>query len=128
MQAKTQNGPIAILFVSLVIVMLGFGIVVPILPYYVSHFGVGGQALGWLMAIYSIMQFIFAPVWGRLSDRVGRKPVFLIGLAGYALSFGLMGLVARLHAAVCVTGTGRHPVLGDAAHRVGVYRRHHQCR
>jgi MFS transporter, DHA1 family, multidrug resistance protein len=92
MQAKTQNGPIAILFVSLVIVMLGFGIVVPILPYYVSHFGVGGQALGWLMAIYSIMQFIFAPVWGRLSDRVGRKPVFLIGLAGYALSFGLMGL------------------------------------
>jgi DHA1 family multidrug resistance protein-like MFS transporter len=65
---------------------------VPILPYYVSHFGVGGQALGWLMAIYSIMQFIFAPVWGRLSDRVGRKPVFLIGLAGYALSFGLMGL------------------------------------
>jgi MFS transporter, DHA1 family, multidrug resistance protein len=93
MQAKTpNNGPIAILFVSLVIVMLGFGIVVPILPYYVTHFGVGGQALGWLMAIYSIMQFIFAPVWGKLSDRVGRKPVFLIGLAGYALSFGLMGL------------------------------------
>jgi MFS transporter, DHA1 family, multidrug resistance protein len=92
MQAKSQRGPIAILFASLVIVMLGFGIVVPILPYYVSHFGVGGQALGWLMAIYSIMQFIFAPVWGKLSDRVGRKPVFLIGLVGYALSFGLMGL------------------------------------
>ena len=45
-----------------------------------------------MMGIYSIMQFIFAPVWGKLSDRVGRKPVFLIGLAGYALSFCLMGL------------------------------------
>lgn len=89
---KSQRGPITILFATLVIVMLGFGLVVPILPYYVTHFGVGGQALGWLMAIYSIMQFIFAPVWGKLSDRIGRKPVLLIGLAGYALSFFFMGL------------------------------------
>jgi DHA1 family multidrug resistance protein-like MFS transporter len=89
---KSQRGPIMILFISLVIVMLGFGIVVPILPFYVEHFGASGQALGFLMAIYSIMQFIFAPVWGKLSDRIGRKPVLLIGLAGYALSFALMGL------------------------------------
>jgi DHA1 family multidrug resistance protein-like MFS transporter len=81
-----------ILFASLVIVMLGFGLVVPILPFYTTHFGADGKALGFLMAIYSIMQFIFAPVWGRLSDRVGRKPVLLIGLAGYALSFALMGI------------------------------------
>lgn len=87
-----KRGPIFILFVSLIIVMLGFGIVVPILPFYVAHFGATGQALGLLMAIYSIMQFIFAPVWGRLSDRVGRKPVLLIGLSGYALAFALMGL------------------------------------
>ncbi|MFN8596638.1 MAG: MFS transporter [Anaerolineae bacterium] len=92
MQTKSQRGPIIILFMSLVIVMLGFGIVVPILPFYASHFGATGQALGFLMAIYSIMQFIFAPIWGRLSDRIGRKPVLLIGLAGYALSFGFMGL------------------------------------
>jgi MFS family permease len=57
--------------------MLGFGLVVPILPFYATHFGADGKALGLLMAIYSIMQFIFAPVWGRLSDRVGRKPVLL---------------------------------------------------
>ncbi len=92
MQNKQQRGPIMILFASLVIVMLGFGIVVPILPFYATHFGATGQALGFLMAIYSIMQFIFAPVWGKLSDRVGRKPVLLIGLVGYALSFGLMGI------------------------------------
>jgi len=92
MQNKQQRGPIMILFASLVIVMLGFGIVVPILPFYATHFGATGQALGFLMAIYSIMQFIFAPVWGKLSDRIGRKPVLLIGLVGYALSFGLMGI------------------------------------
>ena len=92
MSNQSQRGPIMILFMSLVIVMLGFGIVVPILPFYASHFGATGQALGFLMAIYSIMQFIFATIWGRLSDRIGRKPVLLIGLAGYALSFGFMGL------------------------------------
>lgn len=92
MQDKPQRGPIMILFASLVIVMLGFGIVVPILPFYATHFGATGQALGFLMAIYSIMQFIFAPVWGKLSDRIGRKPVLLIGLVGYTLSFALMGI------------------------------------
>jgi MFS transporter, DHA1 family, multidrug resistance protein len=81
-----------ILFLSLFIVMLGFGIVVPILPFYVTHFGASGRELGLMMAIYSVMQFIFAPIWGRWSDDVGRKPVLLIGLIGFAASFGLMGL------------------------------------
>ncbi len=81
-----------ILFLSLFIVMLGFGIVVPILPFYVTHFGASGRELGLMMAIYSVMQFIFAPLWGRWSDDVGRKPVLLIGLIGFAASFGLMGL------------------------------------
>lgn len=81
-----------ILFVSLFIVMLGFGIVLPILPFYVTHFGASGRELGLMMAIYSVMQFICAPIWGRWSDRVGRKPVLLIGLAGFAFAFVLMGL------------------------------------
>ncbi|MCC7445925.1 MAG: MFS transporter [Anaerolineae bacterium] len=88
---KAQRTPVLILFAALVIVMLGFGIVVPIMPFYASHFGATGQALGFLMAIYSLMQFLFAPLWGRLSDRIGRKPVLLIGLLGYALSFTLQG-------------------------------------
>jgi len=85
-----------VLFASLVIVMLGFGMIVPIMPFYISHFGASGRALGALMAVYSIMQFLFAPVWGRVSDRIGRKPVLLIGVAGFALSFALQGLSQSL--------------------------------
>lgn len=87
-----RRAPVFVLFASLVIVMLGFGIVVPIMPFYITHFGASGRALGFLMAIYSIMQFLFAPVWGRLSDRIGRKPVLLIGVFGFAITFCLQGL------------------------------------
>jgi DHA1 family multidrug resistance protein-like MFS transporter len=93
---RPTRAPTLILFASLVIVMLGFGIVVPIMPFYVTHFGASGQALGFLMAIYSIMQFLFAPLWGRLSDRLGRKPILLTGVAGFALAFGLQGLSQNL--------------------------------
>lgn len=93
---RNASTPILILFATLVIVMLGFGIVVPILPFYVAHFGASGRALGILMAIYSLMQFLFAPLWGRLSDRIGRKPVLLIGLAGFAVSFVLQGFSRSL--------------------------------
>jgi DHA1 family multidrug resistance protein-like MFS transporter len=87
---------VAILFASLVTVMLGFGIVIPLLPFYVSHFGASGSTMGLLMSIYSIMQFIFAPFWGRLSDRVGRKPVLLIGVSGYAVSFAVMAFAPNV--------------------------------
>ncbi len=93
---KSPKTSMMILFASLVTVMLGFGIVIPLMPFYITHFGASGSALGLLMAVYSIMQFIFAPLWGRLSDRVGRKPVLLIGVTGYALAFGLMGFAQSL--------------------------------
>ena len=93
---KGLLGPAAILFSILVIVMLGFGLIFPIMPFYVVHFGASGRALGLLMAIYSILQFLFAPVWGRISDRIGRKPVLLIGVAGFAVSFTLQGLAQNL--------------------------------
>lgn len=87
-----RNSNLAILFFTMVVVMMGFGIVIPIIPFYVELFGAGGQELGMLMAIFSIMQFIFSPVWGSLSDRIGRKPVMLIGAFGNALSMLLFGL------------------------------------
>lgn len=87
---------LAILSATLVIVMLGFGIAIPLTPFYITHFNASGTALGLTMALYSIMQFLFAPVWGRLSDRIGRKPVLLIGIGGYALSFFLQGFAQNL--------------------------------
>jgi DHA1 family multidrug resistance protein-like MFS transporter len=86
-----KNRNLVILFFTLVVVMLGFGIIIPIIPFYVERFGGGGVEMGWLMAIFSLMQFLFSPVWGSLSDRIGRKPVLLIGAFGNMASMTLMG-------------------------------------
>ena len=96
MNTNTGRSATAILFGSLVTVMLGFGIVLPLMPFYIAHFGAGGGEMGLMMAVYSIMQFIFAPLWGRLSDRVGRVPVLLIGIAGYGISCVVMGFAGSV--------------------------------
>lgn len=87
---------LAILFFTLVVMMIGFGVIIPIMPFYVESFGASGSELGMLMAIFSIMQFLFAPFWGRLSDQVGRKKVLVIGLLGNTLSQLLFGLSTSL--------------------------------
>ncbi|MHB8155795.1 MAG: MFS transporter [Desulfocucumaceae bacterium] len=87
---------VSVLFVILFLIMVGFGIVIPVLPYFVVHLGGGPTALGIFMASYSLMQFFFAPLWGRLSDRIGRRPVLLIGLAGYGITFILFGFASQL--------------------------------
>jgi DHA1 family multidrug resistance protein-like MFS transporter len=74
-----------ILSFTLLVVMLGYGMVMPIMPFYIEHLGVGGTELGWLMATYSLMQLICAPICGALSDRYGRKPILSIGVLGTRL-------------------------------------------
>ncbi|PMY00292.1 tetracycline resistance MFS efflux pump, partial [Pseudomonas sp. MPR-R5A] len=71
-----------ILFAVMFLDMSGFGIIIPVLPFYAEEIGASPAQLGFLMAIYSLMQFLFAPLWGRVSDRYGRKPVMLIGILG----------------------------------------------
>ncbi|MBI4927888.1 MAG: MFS transporter, partial [Anaerolineae bacterium] len=93
---KNSQTPILILFASLFTVMLGFGIVIPLMPFFITHFGASASSLGLLMAIYSVMQFLFAPLWGRLSDRIGRKPVIMIGILGYVISFTMMSFATQL--------------------------------
>jgi DHA1 family multidrug resistance protein-like MFS transporter len=88
---KTKRS-IQILSFTLLVVMLGYGMVLPVMPFYIEKLGAGGTELGWLMATYSLMQLIFAPIWGALSDRVGRKPVLLIGILGYAIALLFFGL------------------------------------
>jgi DHA1 family tetracycline resistance protein-like MFS transporter len=67
--------------------LVGFGLIIPLLPFYGEHFHATPAEVGALMAIYSLAQFIAAPLWGRLSDRVGRKPVLASSLLGATLSY-----------------------------------------
>ena len=80
------------LFAVIIIDLIGFGIVVPILPYYAKSLGTSPTTLGLLLAAYPAFQFIFSPIWGRLSDRVGRKPVMLTTILGSAGALTLLGL------------------------------------
>lgn len=94
MRVNRRN--LTILFFTLVVIMLGFGMIIPILPFYIDSFGASGKALGILMAIFATMQFIFAPIWGDLSDRYGRKPILMIGVLGNAISLLFFGLSTQL--------------------------------
>ncbi len=85
-----------ILFFTMIVVNLGFGMIIPIMPFYVKSFGASGSALGALMALYGLLQFIFAPLWGSLSDRYGRKPILMIGILGNAIAQLLFGLSTEL--------------------------------
>ena len=76
--------------------LVGFGIVLPILPQYAHRFGATATTTGLLVASYSLAQFALAPVWGRLSDRVGRKPVLIIALFGTAIGSLLTGLAGAI--------------------------------
>ena len=77
----------AILFLIVFTDLVGFGLIIPLLPFYGEHFQATPAEVGALMAIYSLAQFIAAPLWGRLSDRVGRKPVLALSLLGATLSY-----------------------------------------
>src|SRR5256712_12301815 len=85
----TSRSRLGIIFFTVFIDLVGFGIVLPILPYYAQHFGARGLLFGMLVGAYSGMQFLATAVLGRLSDRVGRRPILLttmvINAAGYVL-------------------------------------------
>ena len=84
------------LFAIVVIDLVGFGIVIPILPFYAESFGASASVLGLLVTCYSGCQFLFAPIWGRLSDRYGRRPVMLSTIAGTAAALALLGWAPSL--------------------------------
>jgi DHA1 family multidrug resistance protein-like MFS transporter len=93
---KSNRYILTLLFLTMFIVMVGFGIIMPILPYYAESMGASATELGLLTALYAGLQFIFAPFWGRVSDRIGRRPVLLLGLIGFSLTFIGFGLSTRL--------------------------------
>jgi MFS family permease len=112
MNKKTSIG---IIFLTVLIDLVGFGLILPLIPIYSENFHAKGWMIGAIMASYSLMQFIFAPIWGRVSDRIGRRPVLLGSTACACLSYvifaigsGLSGnlalvviLFSRLFAGIC---------------------------
>ncbi len=97
------------LFLIVFIDLIGFGLMMPLLPYFARDFGATGAMVGWLIGVFSLMQFVFAPLWGQLSDRLGRRPILLVSLAGSTASYLLLGLAhgyglllaARILAGIC---------------------------
>jgi MFS family permease len=89
MTARNDDGRLWTVFLAVLIDLLGFGIVLPLLPYYASTFQASPLAIGLLYSIYSFAQLVFSPVWGGLSDRVGRRPVMLASTFGASLAYVL---------------------------------------
>src|SRR5437016_7588005 len=83
---------VLIVFLTVFIDLIGFGMVLPLLPIFAKNFNANGFTIGTLMASFSAMQFIFAPVWGKLSDRVGRRPVLLLSTAGATVSYAIFAM------------------------------------
>lgn len=114
-EARQRHSAMMIVFLAVFIDLLGFGIVLPLLPLYADQLleplfpgqaKLHGMMLGLLMASFSAMQFIFAPIWGRISDRVGRRPILLIGFGGSAVFYTLFGIASEIgmHAGAAALG------------------------
>lgn len=92
LETAVRRSPLLAIFLTVVIDLLGFGIVLPLLPLYADEHGAPGAVIGLLFVAFSGMQFLTAPLWGRWSDRVGRRPVILLGLLGSFLSYLLFAV------------------------------------
>lgn len=91
-----SRAALLIIFLTVFIDLLGFGIVLPLMARYGERFGATDIERGWLIACFSLMQFLGAPLWGLLSDYIGRRPVLLVGLAGSAIFYGLFGWFSQM--------------------------------
>ncbi|MEY4324592.1 MAG: hypothetical protein RIS24_763 [Verrucomicrobiota bacterium] len=89
-----SGSPLLVIFLTVFIDLIGFGICLPLLPKYAERYGAQGWQIGAAMGVYSLMQLVFAPWWGQLSDRIGRRPVLLVSNFGSIIAYGLFGLSA----------------------------------
>jgi DHA1 family tetracycline resistance protein-like MFS transporter len=93
-----KRSPLLVIFITVFIDLIGFGIVIPVLPFYVegTKFNATPRTVGILFASYSIMQLVFSPILGRLSDRYGRRPILFLSLLGTSLGFFILGFATTL--------------------------------
>jgi DHA1 family tetracycline resistance protein-like MFS transporter len=88
--------PLLIIFLTIFVNLVGFGIIIPLLPFYAETFGASPLAIGLLFAVFSVAQFIASPALGDLSDRYGRRPVLIFSLVGTVVSFVMMAMAQSL--------------------------------
>lgn len=93
---RVSASPKVVLFLTIFVAMLGLSVLFPIIAPLSRQLGLTETQAGWFSTAYSVMQFVMSPIWGARSERVGRKPVLLLGLVGFSLSFGLFALFASL--------------------------------
>lgn len=93
---KFLTGPLLVIFLTIFIDLVGFGIVIPLLTFYAEEFNATPLDVGLLVSSYSLMQFIFSPIWGNLSDRFGRKPILFITILGSSIGYLILGLAGSL--------------------------------
>ena len=91
-----NKNPLAVIFLTVFVDLVGFGIIIPLSPFLARKYGATAFEVGLMMAAYSLMQFIFSPVWGRLSDRIGRRPVLLVSLIGSVVFYGLFAIASTI--------------------------------
>jgi len=96
MPAQRHKATLPVLFAIIVLDLVAFGIVIPVLPFYADEFGANAFTLGLLLTSHAAMQALFAPLWGRLADRVGRRPVMLCTIAGTSAALVVLGLAGSL--------------------------------
>ena len=84
---RPGRSPLIVIFFTVFIDLIGFGIIIPLSPYLAREFHASATEIGMLMAIYSVMQFLFSPFWGGLSDRIGRRPTLLVSILGGAFAY-----------------------------------------
>jgi multidrug resistance protein len=91
-ETKGKKSPLFVIFTTVLVDLIGFGMVIPLVGLYGRHYGATALQLSILGAIFSVLQFFFTPLWGSLSDRLGRRPIILISLAGSTISYLIFGL------------------------------------
>lgn len=111
---KASRGALAVVFLTVFIDLLGFGIVLPVMPRqaepYLTALGLSplgvGAVIGVLFSVFSLMQFLFSPIWGRVSDRVGRRPMLILSLAGSVVFYAVYGLAVTFPVDKAATAIG----------------------
>lgn len=91
-----KKGSLATVFLVVLIDLIGFGLVLPLLPFYAREFAATPVVIGLLYSIYSVAQLVFSPIWGSLSDRLGRRPIMLLSTGGAVIAYIIFGLAGSL--------------------------------